>query len=744
MRNRARRRRSTFFLASLGGIALGLAACGAIGHDTVPPTTSRAAGVQQVQLADNPGFENPGDPVPKGWTWDLKRSGNKGTVTTDNERVHSGRASLKLVPNGENIADDPLSVIQIIPAGAYRGGEVEFSGYMAGEGDTQSILGMMSLVRGRPQGPPVMLFQQGSASPEWERRSRVYKVPDDPSVQLILICMSNGKSGASWFDDLAVVPVGSTGAAQARGGEPAGASDALQATVQVDAGDVIRRIPSTLYGTNVEWRWNGLGLWDQKQDRLDPRLVELTRQLGVTLIRYPGGYLSDFYHWRDGVGPRAKRPVVKHQPGRGEESRPLFGTDEALDFARRVNAQLLLTVNAGTGTAEEAAGWVRYVNGKQQRVRYWEVGNELYLRLSTPVSEAVTVDPETYARRFGEFADSMRAADPGITLAAIGGVNQGRYAFVGYPRWLSTVLRRQGENIDLVSVHDAYAPLIADDNVDFDAVYHAMLAAPKLIARNLRSVADTIDRYAPAGRASKIGIAVTEWGPAFRFDLNSRWVDHVKTLGSALFAASAMKTFIESPRVQVANFQLLNDFSVYGAIGSDNTDFPLNPHWIPTARYYAFQLYTKHFGDRLVRSTADGPTFDSPAVGFVDAVNDAPYLDVVASLNDDGSRLYLIGINKHFDKPIETTITLDGFEPASGATAWTLNGTGLDANTGTGIVEAPNVRVPRQAEAPDNPRFRKGGPGEITFDSSSVAVEGKSFVYRFPAHSATSIVLVRR
>ncbi len=699
---------------------------------------------QGQQLAQNPGFEEGGAPAPRAWTWDQKQSGNKGSISQDRTRYHSGQVSLKLQPNVRNVAEDPLAITQIIPAAQYRGQQVEFSGYLISEGNTQGILGMLAIVRGAPQGRPDMLFQPGSDRGDWVQHRKIFNVPDDPSVQLVLICMSNGKSGASWFDDLSVVPVSETNSqAPSSADQRPNPQIPLKATITVDASNVVRTIPRTLYGTNIEWRWNAFNLWLEKERRPDPKLTRLTKDLGVTMIRYPGGLYSDYYHWRKGIGPLDRRPETMHEPGKDDKSRPYFGTEEAINFARDVGAELWITANAGTGTAQEAGDWVKYTNGQTQRVRFWEVGNELYIRLSAPIFQTVTIDPVTYAKRFGEFAQAMRAADPNIKIAAIGGENYGRYTFVGYPDWLKTVIERQGNQIDFISLHNAYAPIISEENVDFRAVYRAMFAGPTLIGRNLQTVSDIIAKYAP-NRASQIKIAVTEWGPAFRFDLDSKWVDHVKTLGSALFSASVLKTLIESPKVEVANFQELHDFSVYGAIGSRNTEFPPKHDWIPTARYYAFQLYTKHFGEQLLRSATQGPTFDSSAVGYTDAVKGVPYLDVVSSLSADGRQLYIIAINKHFDQPIEVAVTLRGFVPSQPATAWTLNGTGLDANTGTGIIKAPGLRVPRQAEDPQNARFYKGAESEITFRSSEFMAAGPEFTYRFPAHSATSIVLNRR
>jgi alpha-N-arabinofuranosidase len=614
---------------------------------------------------------------------------------------------------------------------------------MITEENTQGILEMLAIVRGAAQGKPDMLFQNASGK-DWVQQKKVFNVPNDPSVQLVLICMSNGKGSASWFDDLSVLPVSESGSSTRSTAAPsADAGTPLQTSVSIDASNVVRTIPRTLYGTNIEWRWNALDLWLEKEKRPDPKITALAKDLGVSLIRYPGGLFSDFYHWKSGIGPLDKRPEVTHEPAKADKSHPYFGTDEVRNFAKDIGAELWITANAGTGTAQEAGDWVKYANSQGQKVRFWEVGNELYIKDPAPIFATVTVDPATYAKRFGDFARAMRAADPTIKIAAIGGENHGKFAFVGYPDWLKTILQQQGDQIDFISVHNAYAPIISEDNVDFRAVYSAMLAAPSLIAANLQTISDSIAKYAPK-RASQIKIAVTEWGPAFRFDVNSKWVDHPKTLGSALFAASVLKTLVESPNVDVANFLMLHDFSVYGAIGSRNTDFPPNHDWVPTARYYAFQLYTKHFGEQLLKSATQGPTYDSPAVGYTDAVKGAPYLDVVSSLSADGRQLYLIAINKNFDQPIDATINLRGFSPAEQGTAWTLNGTGMDANTGTGIIKAPDIKPPRQAEDPKNPRFYKGGPNEITFASTQFKATGPQLTYRFPAHSATSIVLVRK
>jgi alpha-N-arabinofuranosidase len=512
----------------------------------------------------------------------------------------------------------------------------------------------------------------------------------------------------------------------------------LTAQVEVDATRKLRQIPRTLYGADVEWVWDGYRLWQPAQDRADPEVVRLTRELGVTVMRYPGGYRSDFYHWRAGVGPREQRTELLHEPGSTEKSRPEFGTGEVLRFAGEVGAEVLLTVNAGTGTAREAADWVRHVNASGLRVRYWEVGNELYIDDGSAISQAIHLSPEAYAERFLEFARAMREADPRIRIGAIGGRNQGRYAPLQDPRWNQVLLARAADEIDFLAVHNAYAPVLADDKADLRSVYRSMMAAPSRVAGDLEALTRELDAAAPRRRAP-IEIAVTEWGPFFQADPRGRYADHNKTLGSALLSAALLQSMVASPRTTLACFHALNELSMMGWLGSQDGAMP--PRWAHTARSLALQLFTRHFGDTLVASRAEGPTFDTTALGWMDAARGVPYLQVVASLGSEGRTAHLIAVNSHFDQAIDATISFHGFQPAGG-TAWTLTGTGLDAHTGTRPINA--AAWGRQAEDEVNPRFAAGGPGEVHVTSAPVPVGAAPLGYRFPPHSVTALVLESR
>ncbi len=141
--------------------------------------------------------------------------------------------------------------------------------------------------------------------------------------------------------------------------------------------------------------------WDHQHDCWRDDVVETTRELAPTMMRW-GGIFCDFYRWREGVGPRdQRRPMINLMWG-GIESNQV-GTAEFVDFSRRVGAEPLMCVNfesdgrkqykqikgdVRTADAQEAAEWVAYCNDpdNQERrghgfadplaIRYWQLGNE--------------------------------------------------------------------------------------------------------------------------------------------------------------------------------------------------------------------------------------------------------------------------------------------------------------------------------------------------------------------------------
>jgi alpha-N-arabinofuranosidase len=329
----------------------------------------------------------------------------------------------------------------------------------------------------------------------------------------------------------------------------------------------------------------------------------------------------------------------------------------------------------------------------------------------------------------------MRQADPSIKILVPGGTNFGRYSLVADPNWNERVLRELAPDIDYLAVHNAYAPMVNDERASaFIDVYRAMLAFPQLIEENLRSIDEQIHRL--TGRhANRIRIAITEWGPLFAMTPASPYLDHVKTLGSGLFVASALQAFLRSPRVELAT---AFKFTEYGFMGWVNGDGE------PKPAYYALQMMRQRLGSRVVETRTEGPTFDVRAIGGVTAIQGVPVLDVIAGLSSDGAQLSLIVVNKDLDSPLTADIEVVGFRPDSRALVTLLTAPSLDANNGPDVPRGAYGGLARQATAPENAMFESGKPGTVTPHEREWEGSGERFSYAFAPRSVTALQMRRR
>lgn len=685
-------------------------------------------------LLTNPSFEEERVGLPAGWNLDQKLR-SKGSVRLAQD-AYAGARSLELSPNGRNTdAGQLFGVGQLIAARNLTGKRLRLSAAVKASGGATATVIAFAVGGGFKPLNSVVL----ESSPSTSAFTVVSKVIElDPAAEQVLVaCAVKGTSGSALFDNV-------TFGGEEEAARAVPASSQQEATVTIDAGKTLRTIPRTLYGTNVEWIHNGNGIWDPGAGRLRPEIVAAARALGTSLVRFPGGIFADYYHWRDGIGPLNQRPERPHVADDGR-SRHFFGTDELMRFCREIGAEPMLQVNIVTGTPQEAAEWVAYCNrpGHPERtrngssapynVRYWEIGNEPYGKSEDKKIAASSLTPAEYARRYQAYAAAMKAVDPSIQLVAAGGLNSGQYVAVSDNSWNQVLLDAAASQIDYLAVHNAYAPLWASaSKASFLDVYRAQFAFPRSIIENLNAVANQTSRA--SSNPKKIQLAVTEWGPFFHAIPSDPWVGHTKTMGSALFVASALNAFLRSEQTAIANFFKLTENAFMGWI---------DPAGNPKANYYALQMYTTHFGTTLVEASATGPSFDSRTVGSAAAVKGAPFLDVVASLNPDRTRLYLIVVNRHDTAALNTSISVLGFQVRRVDGAWRLHASSLDANNGNDLPDIPGLQWGKQVASPDHPMIGKGRPGLVAPQPVSIDASAGSFTHAFPPISITAIELTR-
>jgi len=244
--------------------------------------------------------------------------------------------------------------------------------------------------------------------------------------------------------------------------------------------------------------------WDHLRDDWREDVVAVTRELGPTMMRW-GGIFADFYRWREGVGPRERRPPMLNLLWGGIESNQV-GTNEFVDFCRRVGAEPLICVNfesdgrkqymnargqVRTADAGEAAAWVAYA--APLGVRHWQIGNETSY-------DRNGFDLETAARKTVEFAKAMRAADGAIQLIAWGDSG-----------WAPRMAEIAGEHVQYLAFHhmfdpdDPRRPVLRGElyRRDPDATWAQLMAAWQPADAKIRSVRDTLG-------ARKIPLAMTE------------------------------------------------------------------------------------------------------------------------------------------------------------------------------------------------------------------------------------------
>ena len=215
-----------------------------------------------------------------------------------------------------------------------------------------------------------------------------------------------------------------------------------QAHITVNAADSQRVLSANAFGINT-------AVWD---DLLaDPAVPGLITQTGATVLRFPGGSTADTYHWND---------------QKTEDIGQNTAFDVFMGVAKKSNANAIITVNYGSGSPAEAAGWVSHAKKYGYGVKYWEIGNEVYgngfYGPKWENDDHTIKSPTEYGKNVVEYIRQMKQVDPSIKVGAVltlphldqGGINDP----VGYSNdpaldWNTNVLKECGDKIDFIVVH---------------------------------------------------------------------------------------------------------------------------------------------------------------------------------------------------------------------------------------------------------------------------------------------------
>ena len=386
-------------------------------------------------------------------------------------------------------------------------------------------------------------------------------------------------------------------------------------------------------------------------------VLELVRELGVPVVRYPGGNFVSGYHWEDGVGPKDQRPE-KIEPAWNVIESNQFGLNEFADWSALAGSDIMMAVNLGTRGAEDAKNLLEYCNLKRgsyysdlrvkhgypepHNVKLWCLGNEMDGPWQIGHKEA-----DEYGKLAAETARVMRMIDPDAELVACGSSNTEMPTF---GTWEYTVLDKCYDEIDYLSMHQYYSNA-ADNTPDF-------LAANLRMEGFISDVVSICDAVKAKKRSKKtICLSFDEWNVWYHSreadKKLEKWVhaphqlEDVYNFEDALLVGSLLITLLRhADRVKIACLaQLVN---VIAPIMTSDTGA-----WRQTI-YYPFR-YTSLWGRGTVLNTlVKSPVYES-------SCGDAPYLDAVLVMNEEKDELTLFAVNKNLEEQMEISCDLRQF-----------------------------------------------------------------------------------
>ena len=491
-------------------------------------------------------------------------------------------------------------------------------------------------------------------------------------------------------------------------------AEAFKAELTVRADAPRGAINKNIYGQFAEHLGRGVygGLWVGEDSPIPNTrgirndVLAALKRLSVPVLRWPGGCFADEYHWRDGIGPRDKRPRRPNASWGGVDTNA-FGTHEFLDLCEMLGADPYVNGNLGSGTPQEMMEWVEYMtsdsdstlarlrreNGRDKpwKVPYFAVGNESW-------GCGGEMRPEYYADEYKRFATFVKDHSGNrVQKLAVGPHDD-------YYEWTDVLMSRAARQMQGLSLH--YYTLPTGDwakkgsATEFgEGEWHATLARALRMEEFIEKHAAIMDKYDPQKR---VGLMVDEWGtwydPAPGRDMGALYQQN--SLRDAVVAALNLNIFNNhSDRVQMANIaQMVN--VLQAMILTDG------PKMLLTPTYHVFEMYKVHQGATLIPVELNAPEYRSGA-------SSVPSLQASASRDKSGA-LHVSVVNLDPNRPAQVSMKINGATPAN------INGRVLTAQAmnATNTFERPDAVRP----APFTGFKTEGGVVTLSLPSKSVVV----------------------
>jgi alpha-N-arabinofuranosidase len=446
-----------------------------------------------------------------------------------------------------------------------------------------------------------------------------------------------------------------------------------RATITVDRDFTVGPVPRRLFGSFVEHmgRCVYTGIYEPGHPAADEDgyrrdVLDLVKELGISVVRYPGGNFVSGYDWEDGVGPIERRPRRLDGAWHTLETNA-FGLHEFAGWAKKANVEVMEAINLGTRGVDAARRIVEYANhpggtylsdlrkrngaAEPFGIKLWCLGNEMDGPWQIGHKTA-----DEYGRLAQEAGKAMRLVDPSIELVASGSSNRGMPTFGS---WEQTVLGHAYDVVDYISLHAYYEEKDGDvasflaSGVDMDLFIEGVVATADAVrakGRHTKRIGLSFDEwnvwYQSARGGDDMPAAITARG---RWDEHPRIIEDEYNVTDAVVVGTLLNSLLRhGDRVAIANqAQLVN---VIAPIRSTEG----GPAWRQSIFWPFARMSELARGEILLLSTSSD-RFATAKYG------DADVVDASATWDEESGRVALFLANRGLDDSAEVAVTLNGF-----------------------------------------------------------------------------------
>src|SRR5215469_14236105 len=485
----------------------------------------------------------------------------------------------------------------------------------------------------------------------------------------------------------------------------ASAGSATTTKVYVDSRRQVGAIEKNLYGSFLEHLGRAIyeGIYDPGSRLSDSNgfrkdVIAEIKELGVPIIRYPGGNFVSGYNWLDGVGPKQDRPRVLDKAWNSMNSNQ-FGTNEFMAWAKAVGTEPLMGLNLGTGTPEQAAALVEYCNvdsgtkwselrrkhgfAEPYKAKHWCLGNEM----DGPWQIGHMTATE-YGMKAQDAARQMRLVDPSVQLIACGSSTP---FMPTYLEWDRQVLEECYEYVDGLSLHRYFENTAKTTGADSAKFLAMNLSMDRQIAETL-AVCDLVRGHKRSPKS--LWLSFDEWNVWYRQRTGDavnghrqeapHLLEEVYNLEDALLVGGLVNTLVRNTdRVKLGCLaQLVN---VIAPIMTNGSGLFRQTIYYP----YNWALHMA-WGDAL-NVLAEAPEYEVSGMGRV------PYLDVVATFSKEKGNASVFILNRDLERAHQIDLVWEDTAPTRVISASVLTGSDLKAVNSFG---SPKTVVPTEFSKP--------------------------------------------